>query len=99
MIRSKRFIIDLSLDGYDSQKHHDEACKEFVEDQLNITASSVKVTEIPSSGKSKEEIRELADSIVNEVCALNPGKMMEMLVTAMVIDGIQHGIVIAKQES
>lgn len=37
------FKVELSLDGYDSEAEMIEACKEFIYDQLNFTASSVSV--------------------------------------------------------
>ena len=39
-----KFIVDLWLDGYNSEEEMAEACEEFIEDQLNFTASSVKIT-------------------------------------------------------
>ena len=41
-----KFIVDLWLDGYDSEEEHAVACKEFIYEQLNFSASSVTVTEI-----------------------------------------------------
>lgn len=41
-----KFIVELWLDGYETKKEHDEACIEFIEEQLNMTASSVKVIQI-----------------------------------------------------
>lgn len=38
-----RFVIDLWLDGYESEEEMKAACKEFLEDQLDFSASSVKV--------------------------------------------------------
>jgi len=38
-----KFLIDLSMDGYESPKEEQEACKTFIEDQLDFTASSVKI--------------------------------------------------------
>jgi hypothetical protein len=42
-----KFIVDLWLDGYESEEEMALACEEFIEDQLNFTASFVKVTRIP----------------------------------------------------
>jgi hypothetical protein len=38
-----KFVVDLFLDGYDSEKEMIDACKEFIYDSCNMTASSVKV--------------------------------------------------------
>ena len=41
-----KFIVELHLDGYEfpeQEKEHDQACKEFIEEQLNFSASCVKV--------------------------------------------------------
>ena len=40
-----KFIVELSLDGYETEKEEELACIEFIEEQLNITSSSVKVIE------------------------------------------------------
>ena len=42
-----KFIVDLWLDGYDSEEEMKAACKEFIYEQLNFSASSVTITEIP----------------------------------------------------
>ena len=41
-----KFIVELFLDGYDTQEEQEAACLEFIEEQLNFSASSVKVTPI-----------------------------------------------------
>ena len=38
-----KFIVDLYLDGYDSEEEMIEACEEFIYEQLNFSASSVLV--------------------------------------------------------
>jgi hypothetical protein len=42
-----KFLVDLWLDGYESEEEMKEACKTFIDEQLNMTASSVKITELP----------------------------------------------------
>ena len=42
-IEMPRFIVDLWLDGYDTEKEMIDACEEFIYEQLNFTASSVKI--------------------------------------------------------
>lgn len=38
-----KFYVELSLDGYETKEEEQAACLEFIDDQLNMTASSVKV--------------------------------------------------------
>lgn len=37
------YIINLWLDGYDTEEQMEEACDEFIYEQLNFTASGVRV--------------------------------------------------------
>jgi hypothetical protein len=48
------FVIDLELDGYDTEEEMIEACGVFIYDSLNMTASSVRILEV--SDKLKEDI-------------------------------------------
>lgn len=41
-----RFIVDLSLDGYESEQEMEKACEEFIYEQLNFAASSVIIQRI-----------------------------------------------------
>ena len=41
-----KFIVDLNLDGYNSEPEMDLACEEFIKETLDITTSSVKVKKI-----------------------------------------------------
>lgn len=38
-----KYIIDLFLDGYDTEKEQEEACRQFILDELDISSSSIKV--------------------------------------------------------
>ena len=38
-----KFIVDLWLDGYESEEEMEAACEEFIYEQLNFTASSVTI--------------------------------------------------------
>jgi hypothetical protein len=38
-----KILIELWIDGYETKKEMQEACLEFVHDQLNMTASSIKI--------------------------------------------------------
>jgi hypothetical protein len=40
-----KFIIELSMDGYETEEEEIEACKEFIKEQLDFSASSVKILE------------------------------------------------------
>lgn len=41
-----RFLVDLWLDGYDTDQEADSACEAFIFENLDFSASSVKVTRI-----------------------------------------------------
>lgn len=41
-----RFIVDLWLDGYDTEEEMIDACEEFIYEQLNFSASNVKIEKI-----------------------------------------------------
>jgi hypothetical protein len=38
-----KFIVDLWLDGYDTEEEMIDACQEFIYEQLDFSASSVKI--------------------------------------------------------
>jgi hypothetical protein len=42
-----KYIVELWLDGYDTEEEMKAACDEFIYEQLNMTASSVKITNLP----------------------------------------------------
>lgn len=48
-----KFIVDLELDGYESEAEHAEACRVFIEEQLDFSGSCVEVT--PMKGNEEEE--------------------------------------------
>lgn len=41
-----KFIVELWLDGYEA-KEQEEACRKFIKEQLDFTASSVKIENYP----------------------------------------------------
>ena len=41
-----KYIVELWMDGYDNEKDMEEACDEFIYEQLHFTASSVKIDKI-----------------------------------------------------
>ena len=55
-----RYIVDLWLDGYETEEEVEEACDEFLYEQLNMTASSVTFRKI---NDSDTDIDILADRI------------------------------------
>lgn len=48
-----KFIVDLWLDGYETEEEMEEACEVFIYNQLNFTASSVKITPFKEKGKGE----------------------------------------------
>ena len=46
-----KFIVDLWLDGYDSEEEMAAACEEFIYDQLNFSGSSVEIKKYQDSSK------------------------------------------------
>ena len=40
------FIVELYLDGYDTEEEMNVACREFIYEQLNFAASGVTITEM-----------------------------------------------------
>ncbi len=38
-----KILIEITLDGYETPEEHEEACSEFVYEQLNMTASGVSI--------------------------------------------------------
>jgi hypothetical protein len=41
-----KFIVELWLDGYESEEEMEKACEEFIFDQLDFTATSVTITKL-----------------------------------------------------
>ncbi len=46
-----KYIVELWLDGYATPEEAEAACDEFIYEQLNMTASSVKITKITDENK------------------------------------------------
>lgn len=51
-------IVDLWMDGYDSEEEMNKACREFIEEQLNNTATSVRVIEMPTKEEAEKQSHE-----------------------------------------
>lgn len=49
-----RFLVDLWLDGYDSEEEMVEACEEFIYEQLNFSASYVKIQKLDDNDLSHD---------------------------------------------
>lgn len=41
-----KFLVELWLDGFETEEEMEKACEEFIYEQLNMTASSIKVTKV-----------------------------------------------------
>lgn len=41
-----KFLVDLWLDGYDSEEEMAKACEEFIYDQLNFAGSGVSIKKV-----------------------------------------------------
>jgi hypothetical protein len=48
-----KFVVDLWLDGYETQEEMEKACEVFIYQQLNFTGSSVKVSMFDNDEKIK----------------------------------------------
>lgn len=60
-----RFIVDLELDGYENDQEMADACLEFINEQLNFSASSVEAYTLKESGMTlltKERFNDLLES-------------------------------------
>lgn len=49
-----KYVVELWLDGYNSDAEMDAACKEFIHEQLNMTASSVGISDFEQAQKQAE---------------------------------------------
>lgn len=48
-----KMLIEFHMDGYTDEKEHFEACKEFIDEQLNFTASSFTILWAESPAKER----------------------------------------------
>jgi len=48
-----KFIVGLWMDGYDTEEEMEEACEEFIHEQLNFAASYVQIIKIEESEYEK----------------------------------------------
>ena len=52
-----KFIVELWMDGYNSEEEMEKACETFIEDQLDFSGSSVKIM------KHDDRIKELEEQV------------------------------------
>ena len=45
-----KFLVELWLDGYETEEEMEAACEEFIYEQLNFSASSIKITKVEEDG-------------------------------------------------
>ena len=76
-----KMLIEIDLDGYDTQEEMFEACEEFVLDQLNMTASGATILwqESPEPHKSQaEKMKEETDRLKQQLAGMD--KLREALI-------------------
>ena len=49
-----KFLVDLWLDGYDSEEAMAKACEEFIYEQLNFAGSCVKITPVKDANEQAQ---------------------------------------------
>ena len=65
-----KFLVDLWLDGYNSEKEMSKACKTFIDDQLDFAASDVKIEDF------EKELNKFLNWYFNKPC--EPGKVIDI---------------------
>jgi hypothetical protein len=72
-----KYLVDLWIDGYNTEEEMEDACEEFLYEQLNMTASSVKIEkcsddvldeEMEGIIEELERYIKLSDDEVSESC-------------------------------
>lgn len=58
-----KYIIDLWLDGYENEEDRSKAEKEFIYEQLNMTASGVEIQEILPGKTDTERLNFMIDKL------------------------------------
>jgi len=49
-----KFIVDLWLDGYESEEEMEKACEEFIYEQLNFAGSGVTIQKVDEAQEAKK---------------------------------------------
>lgn len=52
-----KFIVDLWMDGYNTEEEMEKACEEFIKEQLDFSGSSVKIQKIEENQNVKAFIK------------------------------------------
>lgn len=52
-----KYLVDLWLDGYETEEEENEACIAFIKEQLDFSASSVKVIKLPDNFESENDAK------------------------------------------
>lgn len=58
-----KYIVELYLDGYNTEKEMEDACAEYIYDQLNMAAACVKITRMLNDDQLHEQL-DTAHSVV-----------------------------------
>lgn len=57
-----KYMVDIWMDGYDSEEEMERACEDFIHSQLDLSAGHAKITKVPDSedllSKAIESFRE-----------------------------------------
>lgn len=59
-----KFLVEINLDGYESEGEHHKACLEFIHEQLNFSGSCVTVSE-PMYDQLLADARELQKALAH----------------------------------
>lgn len=80
-----QYIIDLWLDGYDTEAEMEKACDEFIYEQLNFTASSVKVkrSDYATLLARMARLEEALKAITSMEHTTTPGQLREIARNAL----------------
>lgn len=63
-----KFVVDLWLDGYETEEEMAKACEQFIYDQLNFSGSSVKITKIPSPNDIAKQLVNVQPMPNKKIC-------------------------------
>ena len=50
-----RFIVDLWLDGYETEEEMEAACETIIYEQLNFSGSDVHIQKLPDTSKDTDD--------------------------------------------
>ena len=52
-----KFLVDICLDGYETEEEMEAACEEFIHEQLNFSGSSVTILKMNAKNKTIEALK------------------------------------------